>query len=223
MYKILITDDEEKIRALIKKYITFEGHTAFEAADGMEAVELCKRQNFDIIVMDVMMPELDGFSAVKEIRKKSDTPVIMLSARGEEYDKIHGFQLGIDDYVVKPFSPKELMMRIDAIIKRTKGSAIDNHDKFEKEDLIVDFTARKVLINNENIEMSPKEYDLIFYLVKNRNIALTREMLITNVWCYDYYGDDRTLDTHIKLLRKSLGEYSKYIVTLRGVGYRFEG
>jgi len=223
MYKILITDDEDKIRALIKKYIIFEGHTAFEAADGMEAVELCKRQSFDIIIMDVMMPELDGFSAVKEIRKVSNTPVIMLSARGEEYDKIHGFQLGIDDYVVKPFSPKELMMRIDAIVKRTKVKVINEHKIFEKEGLSVDFTARKVLVNNKNIDMSPKEYDLIFYLVKNRNIALTREMLITNVWCYDFYGDDRTLDTHIKLLRKSLGEYSKFIVTLRGVGYRFEG
>jgi DNA-binding response OmpR family regulator len=223
MYKILITDDEEKIRTLIKKYIAFEGHCAFEASDGMAAVDLCKKEDFDIIIMDVMMPELDGFSAVKEIRKVTSTPVIMLSARGEEYDKIHGFELGIDDYVEKPFSPKELMMRIDAIVKRTKRSEATDHHIFQKEGLTVDFTARKVLINNENVEMSPKEYELIFYLTRNRNIALTREMLITNVWCYDFYGDDRTLDTHIKLLRKSLGEYSKYIVTLRGVGYRFEG
>jgi len=223
MYKILITDDEEKIRALIKKYIIFEGHTAVEASNGMEAVEICQKESFDIIIMDIMMPELDGFSAVKEIRKKQDVPVIMLSARGEEYDKIHGFELGIDDYVVKPFSPKELMMRIDAIMKRVSKNANEEHEVFVLDGLNADFTARRVLINDENIEMSPKEFDLIFYLIKNKNIALTREKLITEVWGYDFYGDDRTLDTHIKLLRKSLGNYAKLITTLRGVGYRFEG
>lgn len=223
MYKILITDDEEKIRALIKKYVIFEGHTAFEASNGMEAVEICQNETFDIIIMDIMMPELDGFSAVKEIRKKQDIPVIMLSARGEEYDKIHGFELGIDDYVVKPFSPKELMMRIDAIMKRMHKSANEDHEIFEKEGLYADFTARRVLIDDKSILMSPKEFDLIFYLIKNKNIALSREKLITEVWGYDFYGDDRTLDTHIKLLRKSLGEYAKLITTLRGVGYRFEG
>ncbi|MDD3307151.1 MAG: response regulator transcription factor [Acetobacterium sp.] len=223
MYKILITDDEEKIRALIKKYAIFEGHTAIEAANGMEAVALCRKEAFDIIIMDVMMPELDGFSAVKEIRKTQNIPVLMLSARGEEYDKIHGFELGIDDYVVKPFSPKELMMRIDAIMKRTARDQPQEHDIFVKDSLTVDFTARRVLIDNENIEMSPKEFDLIFYLIRNKNIALTREKLITEVWGYDFYGDDRTLDTHIKLLRKSLGEYAGLITTLRGVGYRFEG
>jgi len=223
MYKILITDDEEKIRALIKKYIIFEGHTAVEASNGMEAVEICQKESFDIIIMDIMMPELDGFSAVKEIRKKQDVPVIMLSARGEEYDKIHGFELGIDDYVVKPFSPKELMMRIDAIMKRVSKNANEEHEVFILDGLNADFTARRVLINDENIEMSPKEFDLIFYLIKNKNIALTREKLITEVWGYDFYGDDRTLDTHIKLLRKSLGNYAKLITTLRGVGYRFEG
>lgn len=223
MYKILITDDQEKIRALIKKYAIFEGHTAIEAANGMEAVALCRKEAFDIIIMDVMMPELDGFSAVKEIRKTQNIPVLMLSARGEEYDKIHGFELGIDDYVVKPFSPKELMMRIDAIMKRTARDQPQEHDIFVKDSLTVDFTARRVLIDNENIEMSPKEFDLIFYLIRNKNIALTREKLITEVWGYDFYGDDRTLDTHIKLLRKSLGEYAGLITTLRGVGYRFEG
>jgi len=223
MYKILITDDEEKIRALIKKYAIFEGHTAVEAANGMEAVALCRKEAFDIIIMDVMMPELDGFSAVKEIRKTQNIPVLMLSARGEEYDKIHGFELGIDDYVVKPFSPKELMMRIDAIMKRTARDQPQEHDIFVKDSLTVDFTARRVLIDNENIEMSPKEFDLIFYMIRNKNIALTREKLITEVWGYDFYGDDRTLDTHIKLLRKSLGEYAGLITTLRGVGYRFEG
>ena len=223
MYKILITDDEDKIRTLIKKYAIFEGHAAVEASNGMEAIELCRNQTFDIVIMDVMMPELDGFSAVKEIRKNQDVPVIMLSARGEEYDKIHGFELGIDDYVVKPFSPKELMMRIDAIMKRAARDQPQEHDIFVKEGLTADFTARRILINDENVEMSPKEFDLIFYMIRNKNIALTREKLITEVWGYDFYGDDRTLDTHIKLLRKSLGDYASLITTLRGVGYRFEG
>jgi DNA-binding response OmpR family regulator len=173
--------------------------------------------------MDIMMPELDGFSAVKEIRKNQNIPVLMLSARGEEYDKIHGFELGIDDYVVKPFSPKELMMRIDAIMKRAGRDQSQEHDIFVKDGLTADFTARRILIDNENIDMSPKEFDLIFYMIRNKNIALTREKLITEVWGYDFYGDDRTLDTHIKLLRKSLGDYASLITTLRGVGYRFEG
>lgn len=222
MYKILIVDDEAGIRAIIKKYAVFEGHEVVEAADGMEAIQVCREMEFDIIVMDVMMPELDGFSACKEIRKFCMTPVLMLSARGEEYDKIHGFELGIDDYVVKPFSPKELMMRVNAIVKRSSGDKGNKKDIFTIEGLTVDFTGRLVYIDNEKIDMSPKEYDLFFYMVKNRGIALTRERLITDVWGYDFFGDDRTLDTHIKLLRKSLGDYSKNIVTLRGVGYRFE-
>lgn len=222
MYKILIVDDEARIREIIKKYALFEGHEVSEAADGMEAIQICQEKDFDIIIMDVMMPELDGFSACKEIRKSKKTPVLMLSARGEEYDKIHGFELGIDDYVVKPFSPKELMMRVSAIIKRSSGAAENTKEISSFEGLTVDFTGRIVYIDNVKIDMSPKEYDLLFYLVKNRGIALTREKLITDVWGYDFFGDDRTLDTHIKLLRKSLGDYSRYIVTLRGVGYRFE-
>lgn len=224
MYKILIVDDEAGIRNIIKKYAVFEGHEIEEAADGMEAIQVCREKEFDIIVMDVMMPELDGFSACKEIKKFSKAPVLMLSARGEEYDKIHGFELGIDDYVVKPFSPKELMMRINVIVKRSRGTSDTENKKeiFTFKGLTVDFTGRLVYIDNEKIDMSPKEYDLFFYLVKNRGIALTRERLITDVWGYDFFGDDRTLDTHIKLLRKSLGDYSKNIVTLRGVGYRFE-
>ena len=224
MYKILIVDDEAKIRLLIRKYAEFEGHTVTEAENGMEAVRLCRRSPdaFDIIIMDVMMPELDGFSAVSEIRKTASSAVIMLSARGEEYDRIHGFELGVDDYVVKPFSPKELMMRVHAVMNRVKGTRVQKRDVFAAEGLQIDFTARVVTIDGERAELSPKEYELLFYLVNNRNIALTREQLITNVWGYDFYGDDRTLDTHIKLLRRSLGAYSKYIVTLRGVGYRFE-
>ncbi len=188
----------------------------------MEAVEKCKNQPFDIIIMDIMMPELDGFSACREIRKNSDTPMIMLSARGEEYDRIHGFELGIDDYVVKPFSPRELMMRVDAILKRSQGNRKQENEIFVQGGLTIDFTARTVSVDGQRLNLSPKEYDLLFYLVKNRGIALTRERLITEVWGYDFYGDDRTLDTHIKLLRKSLADYSRYIVTLRGVGYRFE-
>lgn len=224
MYNILIVDDEEMIRRLIKKYAEFEGHTVSEACDGMEAVSMCRNGDFDILICDIMMPELDGFSACREIRKFSDIPIIMLSARGEEYDKINGFSIGVDDYVVKPFSPKELMMRIDAVMKRTgkRTENVPEHEIFEKGGLCADITARIVYIDGKRADMSPKEYDLFFYLLKNRNVALTREKLITEVWGYDYYGDDRTLDTHIKLLRKSLGDYSKMVVTLRGVGYRFD-
>ena len=224
MYRILVVDDEAKIRLLIRKYAEFEGHAVTEAENGMEAVNLC-RQNpdkFDIIIMDVMMPELDGFSAVAEIRRIASPAVIMLSARGEEYDKIHGFELGVDDYVVKPFSPKELMMRVNAVMNRVNRTGGQRREIFRAEGLEVDFTARTVKVDGARVDLSPKEYDLLFYLVNNRGIALTREMLITNVWGYDFYGDDRTLDTHIKLLRRSLGPYSKFIVTLRGVGYRFE-
>ena len=223
MYRILTVDDEEMIRKLIRKYAEFESHEVVEAADGMEAVRLCREQDFDIIIMDIMMPELDGFSACREIRRIKDTPIIMLSARGEEYDKINGFELGIDDYVVKPFSPKELMLRIEAVLKRTKAKGdTAQHDIIEIEGLRADITARIVYVDGERIDMSPKEYDLFFYMLKNRNIALSREKLITEVWGYDFYGDDRTLDTHIKLLRRSLGDYARLVVTLRGVGYRFE-
>ena len=223
MYHLLVVDDEEQIRNLIKKYAAFEGYQVTEASDGMEAVEICRKQHFDLIIMDVMMPELDGFSACREIRKTSNTPVLMLSARGEEYDRIHGFEIGVDDYVVKPFSPKELMMRVQAILKRSQTVSSDNGKEILTfEGLTVDFTGRIVTIDGVKADLSPKEYDLLFYLVRNRNIALSREALISNVWGYDFYGDDRTLDTHIKLLRKSLGPYSKFIVTLRGVGYRFE-
>ncbi len=222
MAKILVTDDEQKIREMIRKYAEFEGFSVEEAKDGFDAVSKCGKEDFDLIVMDVMMPGLDGFSAVKEIKKKKpNMPVIMLSALGEEYDKIHGFDLGVDDYVVKPFSTKELMMRIHAILKRTSPETTDS-DKFILNDLVIDYAARTVTIKGERVQLSPKEYDLLVYLVKNRGIALTREKILETVWGYDFFGDDRTLDTHVKLLRRNLGDYSKYIVTLRGVGYRFE-
>ena len=223
MKKLLIVDDEEKIREMVRKYAEFDGFEVSFAENGMKAIELCGANKFNIVVMDVMMPELDGFSAVKKIRAFSDVPVIMLSARGEEYDKTHGFELGIDDYVVKPFSPKELMMRVDAILRRAGQQSSDKtHDIFEFEGLHVDFTARKVIIDGTETYLTPKEYDLLFYFIKNKNIALTREKLITEVWGYDFYGDDRTLDTHIKLLRRSIGAYAGRITTLRGLGYRFD-
>lgn len=231
MYSILVVDDESRIRTIIRKYAEFEGHKVTEAADGMEAVLRCREGGYDIVIMDIMMPELDGFSAVREIRKTSDVPIIMLSARGEEYDKINGFGLGIDDYVVKPFSPKELMMRVDAVMKRYRrapseqpGGGGKPHEIVELDGggLKADITARLVYIDGERVDMSPKEYDLFFYLLANRNIALSREQLLCEVWGYDFYGDARTLDTHIKLLRKSLGRYADCVVTLRGVGYRFE-
>lgn len=228
MYNILIVDDEEMIRRLISKYAAFEGHTVEEAGTGLEAVEKCRKNRYDIVILDIMMPELDGFSACREIRKFSDVPIIMLSARGEEYDRINGFEGGADDYVVKPFSPKELMLRVDAVMKRVRSGASAAvpeqplNEIVELGGLTADLTARIVYVDGVRVEMSPKEYDLFFYLLKNRNIALSRDRIISTVWGYEYDGDDRTLDTHIKLLRKSLGRCAGYIVTLRGVGYRFD-
>ena len=219
---LLIVDDEQRIRELIRKYAVFEGYEVDEAADGMQAVEKCRARRYDLVIMDVMMPELDGFSACREIRKTSQVPMLMLSARGEEYDRIHGFELGVDDYVVKPFSPKELMMRVGAILKRSAASPAAASDQVTIGELVVDFTARRVTLSGQALDLSPKEYDLLFYMVRNRGIALTREKLISEVWGYDFFGDDRTLDTHIKLLRRQLGPYADRITTLRGVGYRFE-
>ncbi|HWP52114.1 MAG TPA: response regulator transcription factor [Clostridia bacterium] len=221
MAKILIVDDEEKIRFVVKEYAQFSGHEVTEAADGAEAVMLCKDNKYDLLVMDIMMPRVDGFTAVKQIRKVSSLPVIMLSARGEEYDKLFGFELGIDDYVVKPFSPKELMARITAVLTRSQQARTE-HEKMEFDSLIIDLTGRTVTVDGVALQMTPKEYELLFYLVKNRGIALSRERLITEVWGYDYFGDDRTLDTHIKMLRQNLGKYRNCIITLRSMGYKFE-
>lgn len=222
--KLLVVDDEEKIRKLIMKYARFEGYEVIEAENGMEAIERIHAGTYDLVILDVMMPELDGFSAAREIRKESDVPIIFLSARGEEYDRIHGFELGVDDYVVKPFSPRELMMRVGAVLKRSRAASMteNEHECVKLENMVVDYTARQVTIDGTEIELSPKEYDLLFYMVRNRGIALTRDRLISEVWGFDFFGDDRTLDTHIKLLRKQLGDYARYITTLRGVGYRFE-
>lgn len=221
MYKILVVDDEMNIRELIKKYANFEGHEVDEASDGLEAIAKVKNNNYDIIIMDVMMPELDGFTAVKEIRKIKQVPIVMLSARGEEYDKLHGFDLGVDDYVIKPFSPKELMMRINAILSRYNVSN-SKHDTWEYKTLKIDLNARIVYVDGVRVDTTPKEYSLLLYLTKNKGVAVTREQLLSDIWGYDFYGDDRTLDTHMKLLRKKIGVYGQNIVTLRGVGYRFE-
>ena len=221
MPRILVVDDEPKIRELIREYAEFNGFEVVEAGDGMEAAELAKAHDYDVIVMDIMMPKLDGYSAVKEIRKTKKTPVIMLSARGEEYDKLFGFEIGVDDYVVKPFSPKELMARIKAVLNRAGGSR-PQEEVIKYKGLVINFTAREVTIDGEKANMTPKEYDLLFYLVRNMNIALSREKLLEEVWGFDFYGDDRTVDTHIKMLRNSLGPYRNLIVTLRGMGYKFE-
>jgi len=222
--KVLIVDDEEMIRAVLREYVEFEGGIADEAQDGMEAVKKCKENDYDMILMDVMMPKLDGFSAVKEIRKFKNTPVIMLSARSEEYDKLFGFEIGSDDYVTKPFSPKEVMARIHAVINRTQQNSSDTkqRDVYEFEGLKIDIVGRNVYVDGERAELTPKEYELLFYFVQNIGVALTRERLLNKVWGYDFYGDDRTVDTHVKMLRGNLKEYRKFIVTLRGLGYKFE-
>ena len=222
MYKILVVDDEPKIREVIKEYAEFSGFEVTEAEDGMSAVGLCKLNDYDLIVMDIMMPKLDGFSACKEIRKTKDIPTIMLSARGEEYDKLFGFELGIDDYVVKPFSPKELIARINAILSRRKGSVAPPQQTLKFGGLEINIAARTVTVDGKKVDLTPKEYDLLFYLVENKNIALSRDKLLSDIWGYYFFGDDRTIDTHIKNLRNNLGPYRDYIVTLRGVGYKFE-
>ncbi len=222
MYKVLVVDDEENIREVIKEYAEFEGNEVDEACDGMQAVDMVRDRDYDIIIMDVMMPRLDGYSACKEIRKIKQIPVLMLSARGEEYDKLFGFEIGIDDYVVKPFSPKEVMARINAIVKRNSTAAATPAETEKFEGLEINFTSRDVFIDGEKANLTPKEYDLLFYLVRNKNIALSRNKLLEDVWGYDFYGDDRTIDTHIKMLRNNLGPYRKFIVTLRGLGYKFE-
>ena len=222
MYKLLVVDDEPKIREIIREYAEFAGYEVDEAEDGMVALGLCKLNDYDLIIMDIMMPKLDGFSACKEIKKIKDIPTIMLSARGEEYDKLFGFELGIDDYVVKPFSPKELMARINVVITRHKGASQAAQSVLKFEGLEINVPARTVSVDGKRVELTPKEYDLLFYLIENKNIALSRDKLLSDIWGYDFFGDDRTIDTHIKNLRNNLGEYRKFIVTLRGVGYKFE-
>lgn len=222
MSKLLIVDDEEKIREVIKEYAEFSGYQADEAGDGMSAIGMVKLNDYDLIIMDIMMPKLDGFSAVKEIQKIKNIPVIMLSARGEEYDKLFGFELGIDDYVVKPFSPKELMARVHAVLTRIETSDKTSSNIQTFEGLEINIAARTITVDGKRVDLTPKEYDLLFYMIQNKNMALSRDKLLSDIWGYDFFGDDRTIDTHVKNLRNSLGPYRKFIVTLRGVGYKFE-
>lgn len=222
MARLLIVDDKENIREVVKEYAEFEGYEIDEAEDGMQAVSMCRENDYDLIILDIMMPKLDGFSACKEIKKIKDIPVIMMSARSEEYDKLFGFELGIDDYVTKPFSPKELMARVAAVLARSGGSKKKDDRVMKFSGLEIDIPGRSVTVDGKKIDLTPKEYDLLFYLVENRNIALSRDKLLRDVWGYDFFGDDRTIDTHIKNLRNNLGPYRDMIVTLRGVGYKFE-
>lgn len=221
MGRILIVDDEEKIRSVIREYAEFEGYEVDEAVDGIEAVDKCNENRYDLIIMDVMMPKLDGFSACKKIKKIHNTPILMLSARGEEYDKLFGFEIGIDDYVVKPFSPKELMARANVIIKRNNyQSGVNRVLKFAE--LEIDIDAHTVTVSGNKINLTPKEYELLLYITANKNVALSRDKILNTVWGYDFYGDGRTVDTHIKMLRNNLGVCRDMIVTVRGVGYKFE-
>lgn len=240
MPRILIVDDDDKIRDVIREYAEYGGYEVTEARDGMEAVNICKGQDFDVMVMDIMMPRLDGYWSVREIRKTKKIPVLMLSARSEEYDKLFGFEVGIDDYVVKPFSPKELMARLDVIVRRNAGmpgsaqerdaapAAVglaaekETRTKYVFEGFEIDSAGRNVFVDGKKVDLTPKEFDLLVFLVKNKNIVVSRDRLLNEVWGFEYFGDDRTVDTHVKMLRGSIGGYRKFIVTSRGAGYKFE-
>ena len=225
MKKILIVDDEQGIRENLKMYLEYNENDGFEvtcAADGLEPVKLCENQNFDLVIMDIMMPKMDGMTALKEIRKTQNIPVIVLSARGEEYDKLFCFEMGADDYVTKPFSAKEVVARVKAILNRSGRSVEKERDTRTFGGLVIDFEGRNVIVDKKKVDMTPKEYEVLFFLVRNEGKAVSREKLLSNVWGFDFYGDDRTVDTHIKMLRSNLGPYRNCIVTLRGLGYKFE-
>lgn len=214
---ILIVDDEELIRNVIKEYSLSEGYKIYEAEDGQQAINIIKNNNIDIVILDIMMPKLDGYKACAEIKKIKEVPIIMLSARKEEFDKLTGFELGVDDYITKPFSPKELMARIKAVCKRNKPN-----DEFRYKDLVIDYMGHTVSIDNNELKLTPKEYEILCFLVQNKNIAISREMILSKLWGYSFFGDDRTVDTHIKKLRNNLGKYRDLITTIRGMGYKFE-
>ncbi len=221
MYKILIVDDEERIRDIIKEYLEFEKFDYDEAADGIEAIDKIKANEYDVVILDIMMPKVDGFTVLREVRKFSQVPVIMLSARGEEYDKLFGFEMGVDDYITKPFSPKEVVARIKAILKRTVGSAPEGKTlKFKGVE--IDETGRKVTVDGNVANLTPKEFDLLLYMVKNQGVVLSREKILEKIWGYEFFGDDRTVDTHIKMLRNSIGPYRDHIKTIWSIGYKLE-
>jgi DNA-binding response OmpR family regulator len=222
--KILLVDDEERMRDMIKEYTSLEGYSIDEAADGVKALELFKQNKYSLIILDVMMPKIDGWSVCREIRKTSNVPIIMLTARGEEYDKLFGFELGVDDYIIKPFSPKELLARMKAIIRRSSSADIEtkNENMLTFQGLSIDFDSRNTYVNGNIATLTPKEYSLLTFFARNPNKVFSREQLLNEVWGYDFFGDDRTVDTHIKMLRESISEYRKFIVTVWGTGYKFE-
>lgn len=222
--RILIVDDEERIREMIREYTSLEGFDIDEASDGAEALNFFKQSQYSLVILDVMMPRIDGWSVCREIRKTSNVPIIMLTARGEEYDKLFGFELGVDDYIVKPFSPKELLARMKAIIRRSASTG-DNNDSGARvcfDGLVIEFNSRNVFVDGKRVSLTPKEYELLNFFVQNPNKAFSRDQLLNSVWGYDFTGDDRTVDTHVKMLRESLGSYRKFIVTVWGTGYKFE-
>ncbi|WMJ22295.1 response regulator transcription factor [Paludicola sp. MB14-C6] len=221
MEKILVVDDESRIRDIIKQYLQFEGYAYEEAANGQQAVDIFEKGNFDLVIMDVMMPFIDGITALRMIRQKSDTPVILLTAKGEEYDKVFGFDLGADDYIVKPFSPKELMARIRAVLKRTIKVASKN-ETYTYKKLAMNFISYELKIDGQKVNLTPKEFEMLRYFVNNKGTVVTRENLLNEIWGYDFYGDSRTVDTHIKMLRNNLGDYRDLIKTVWGVGYRYD-
>ena len=220
MAKILIVDDEERIRDIIKEYFDFEKFEYDEASDGIEALDKIKADEFDCVILDIMMPKVDGFTVLREIRKFTQVPVIMLSARGEEYDKLFGFEMGVDDYITKPFSPKELVARIKAVLKRSSKQTGESTLKIEG--IEIDENGRKVLVDGNVVNLTPKEFDLLVYMIKNKGVVLSREKILEKIWGYEFFGDDRTVDTHIKMLRNSIGPYRDYIKTIWSIGYKLE-
>lgn len=219
MKSLLIIDDEPAIRQLIAKYAAHYGFSVIEAQNGQDGLEKAYENSVDVVVVDIMMPVLNGYEFCQEFRKASDVPIIMLTAKDSEVDKILGFEMGIDDYIVKPFSPRELFYRIEAILKRGKKI---NHDIYSVSGFFVDFSSRRMVIDGVSVDLTPKEFDLLHYFLKNKNLALSRASIIERVWGYDFDGDERTLDTHIKRLRKKMGPYQTFIDTVRGVGYRYD-
>ena len=222
--RILLVEDESRIREMVREYLENEGFVITEAVDGADGLDKFKGSEFDMLVLDVMLPKIDGWSVCREVRRTSTIPILMLTARGEEYDRLFGFELGVDDYIVKPFSPKELVARMKAVLRRSSNSTNNTSavDLFEYRSLSVNINSRKVTISGKNIEMTPKEFDLLSFFVKNRDRVFTREQLLDKVWGYEFGGDYRTVDTHVKMLRESLGEFRNLLVTVWGVGYKFE-
>ena len=222
MNKILIVEDEIRLREMVKEYLENEDFEIFEAGDGVEAMEKFKEFNPDLVLLDIMLPKIDGWSVLKELRKISETPVVMMTARGEEYDKLFGFELGVDDYVVKPFSLKELTARVRAVLRRFAGRIEHHNNIYEFDTLNINLDSRKVILDGKNVSMTPKEFDLLSFLIQHQDKVYTREQLLDKIWGYEFGGDYRTVDTHIKMLRESLGSYRSLVVTVWGVGYKFE-